>query len=480
MQDLIITNAGQELMAKLIAGETTANFTRLLSSSKDYSGVELASLISLEEVRQNVLVSGTEITSDTTVSVQARLDNTLLTEGYYIRALGLFAEDADGNTILYAVSIADTVADWMPAFGGTTPTGYSYTFNVKVSNSAAITIVIDPTGVPTMAQFNEVKEIATADHELLGEDDISELSDEGTVTAALLALAAKEIAGKTAAERNSFVVIKDITADFYKAGSDIRKRIAEGDFTGLNPGNYIIGKTTGTKWWVVECDYWYGNRTSGHGKTDYAESTHHLCIMPQQLIGVTQLLWSGATYQGSGVNNTVQGCAPWNQTNVTTGALKGSYIYGTILPLVYTKWLKADFVDHGIKVLGFYNLDTNAVNTAATCQGYSAWSGASSGWEWTDEASKCALPSIQNLTGSDGFQSSGYDTGVQKEQLAIFKAGMSYQEFLGAIENTQYNRCTWTKNVAYSTNACNVNYDGYSYYDSASLAYGVRPLAFIA
>ena len=488
MQDLIITNAGQELMAKLISGETTANFTRLLTSSHDYSGVELTELTALEDVRQNVLISGISRSSDTTVEVLARIDNTLITEGYYINALGLFAEDADGNVVLYAVSIADKIADWMPAFGGTTPTGYSYTFNVKVSNSSAVTLVIDPAAVPTMEQVQAVAErVETAEqsitliNNLLGYNSIEGIGD-GTVTGAIKALNGKSISGNTAAERNSFVVIKNISAEIYKAGSTLRSKLAQGDFSDLNPGNYIIGKVTGTKYWVVDLDYWYGNRTSGWGKTDYAESTHHLAIMPQALIGVSALLWNGVTYKGSGVNNAVQGCAPWNTDNVTTGAWKSSYMNGTILPKVYTNWLKADFVDQGIKVLGFYNLDTNAVNTSAACQCYAGYSGASSGWEWIDQASKCTLPSIQNLTGTDGFQSSAFDTGVQKEQLAIFKAGMSYQDFLGNIENTQggWLRNTWTKNVAYSTRVCDVHYNGPSTYDTASSAHGVRPLAFIA
>ena len=57
---------------------------------------------------------------------------------------------------------------------------------------------------------------------------------------------------------------------------------------------------------------------------------------------------------------------------------------------------------------------------------------------------------------------------------------MSYQDFLGDIENTQYNRCTWTKNVAASQSVCYVHSSGLSVDANASLAYGVRPLAFIA
>ncbi|MBE5917824.1 MAG: hypothetical protein E7273_13400 [Pseudobutyrivibrio ruminis] len=494
MQDLVITNAGQDLMTKLIAGETTAKFTSLQTSSHVYTIGDLATLESLEDVKQTTLVSGVSVTDSKTVQVFTRVDNTSVQEAYYINTIGLIAEDGEGNSILYAVSIADEHPDWMPAYvSGETPTGYSYTFNVKVSNSSSVVISVNPAATPTIEMFEAaVNKVDTIETDL-GDTDISDIED-GTIKTILKLVYKKAILGKTAAERNGFVVIKDISDEMYATNSALRARVAAGDFTDLNPGNYIIGKTTGTKYWTVDIDYWYGNRTSGYGQTNYAESTHHLAIMPQQLIGVSELLWAGQLWTGDATINTVQGCAPWQATagsrtgvgqNDTTGAYHNSYIRNTVLPKVYRYWLKADFEDHGIKVLSFYNLETNTINTSASCKGYSAWAGASSSWAWYDSSDnsavkKCTLPSIQNLTGGDGFESSGYDAGVQKEQLAIFKAGMSYQDFLGDIANTQYARHTWTKNVASSAGACGVYDTGSSHANAASLALGVRPLAFIA
>jgi len=494
MQDLVITNAGQDLMTRLIANETTATFTSLQTSSHTYTIGDLATLESLEDVEQTTLVSGTSITDSKTVKVFTRVDNTSVQEAYYINAIGLIAEDGDGNQVLYAVSIADEHPDWMPAYvSGETPTGYSYTFDVKVSNSSSVVISTNPAATPTIEMFEDVLDRIDTIETDLGDTDISDIED-GTIKAILRLVYKKAILGKTAAEKNGLIVIKNISDEIYAADSELRTKIAAGDFSDVNPGNYIVGKTTGTKWWIVDLDYWYGNRTSGFGQTDYAESTHHLAIMPQQLIGVSELLWAGQLWTGDTTINTVQGCAPWQATsgsrtgvgtNDTTGAYHSSYIRNTVLPKVYTNWLKADFVDHGIKVLSFYNLETNAINTSASCKGYSAWAGASSSWTWYDSSDnsaikKCTLPSIQNLTGGDGFESSGYDAGVQKEQLAIFKAGMSYQDFLGDIANTQYARHTWTKNVASSAAACYVGDAGYSHSSVASLALGVRPLAFIA
>lgn len=308
-------------------------------------------------------------------------------------------------------------------------------------------------------------------------------NDKQTIDNSLLELATRA-SRKTAAERNSFVVIKDITNDVYNTSSTLWTKLKNGDFSEVNVGNYIIGKKTGTKYWLVDCDYYYGNRTSGYGVAGYAENTHHLAIMPELLKGVSTLLWSGKEYAGATNNNTSQGCAPWAVkddagVNDTTGAYSSSYIRTTVLKAVYDNWLKADFEDYGISVLSFYELNANQTNATATSASCSLLTGASSNWTWENQnTAKCTLPSIQNLIGGDGWQSSAYDCGVLKEMLSIFKAGMSYQYFTG--EGNWRQKCTWTKSVASATYVCYVNNGGTSHGDNASNAFGVRPLAFIA
>ena len=63
MQNLVITNSGQELMSKLIAGTTTATFTKIAGSDHDYSDVSLEGVTELEDVRQTALISKEKNTS---------------------------------------------------------------------------------------------------------------------------------------------------------------------------------------------------------------------------------------------------------------------------------------------------------------------------------------------------------------------------------------------------------------------------------
>lgn len=156
MNDLVITESGQQLMARMIAGTSTATFTKIQSSDHDYSGATLESLTSLADVKQEALISKVERTDTTQVQVMAALDNTLVATGYYVKALGLFAKDSDNVEILYAVSIDTTNPDYMPAYGGKTVTGISYRLNTKVDVSSQVTIEVNPAATPTIEQVDAI------------------------------------------------------------------------------------------------------------------------------------------------------------------------------------------------------------------------------------------------------------------------------------------------------------------------------------
>ena len=271
---------------------------------------------------------------------------------------------------------------------------------------------------------------------------------------------------------NDYYDDSDITSLIYagNGAGTLRAQIAQGDFRNVHPGDYIIGKSTGTKWIVAHNDYWFN-------RGDSPLTRHHLCLIPEILAGNSgNLLWSGRTYAGSGVNNTDQGYAPWASDNWsegknnTSGAYYNSFIRQSILPKIYTYWLKKDFEDQGISLLTFRNLLSNETNTNAPVKGYSAWSGASSLWAWYD--SKCDLLSEANVYGNNHWQSSGFDCGAQKEQLALFK----FRHTLEVWDR----RNVWFQDVASSSGACGCDGGGVAGPDSPSFAFLVAPFCLIA
>lgn len=158
MRGLIITSGGEALAARLVGGSASARFTKICASSADYSDREpsvLKELSELSEIRQSAAVSGTRRVDASTAEISAAMDNTAITEGYYTRTIGLYAEDQDKNEILFAVCTEPDSPFYMPPYAGATVSGISYKLRVKVSNSERIEIGASAEVYATALQLDE-------------------------------------------------------------------------------------------------------------------------------------------------------------------------------------------------------------------------------------------------------------------------------------------------------------------------------------
>ena len=76
---LVITNKGQALIAKMIAGEGNIDFTKISTSSTQYQLTQLEALTALTGVKQTSLISKVTRTNDVAIKVEAAFTNTDLT-----------------------------------------------------------------------------------------------------------------------------------------------------------------------------------------------------------------------------------------------------------------------------------------------------------------------------------------------------------------------------------------------------------------
>lgn len=173
MNDLIITKQGQSLIAKMIAGTDTAKFTKLQTSSHDYTSDSLELLSELTEVKQEVEVSSVQKTDTSLVQVIAAIDNKEIVDGYYVRTIGLFAKDSKQNEILYAIA-TDDKPDYMPAFGGKTVSGISYRLNTKVDVANQVIIELNPANSATIEQVENLEKVVNTHIEksVVGEEGV--------------------------------------------------------------------------------------------------------------------------------------------------------------------------------------------------------------------------------------------------------------------------------------------------------------------
>lgn len=185
----------------------------------------------------------------------------------------------------------------------------------------------------------------------------------------------------TAHMKRQVGVVKDITDAWYDG--TLKAEVRNSNFKNVEPINYIIGRSTGMRYIVLDLNYFINSGAS-------ILETPHLVIM----------------------NATPFGNYKMNDTNTTAGGLKASKMYTETIPALQAQYFEADFGDD---LIAFDNLITNAIDS----------NGHASGFEWRGKTRKCDLLSEISATGSQHW-GNGYDSTIQKEQFAAFAiAGIS-------------------------------------------------------
>lgn len=154
---LVITNKGQALIAKMIAGEGNIDFTKISTSSTQYQLAQLEALTALTGVKQTSLISKVTRTNDVAIKVEAAFTNTDLTAGYYMRTLGLYAVDPDEGEILYAVTIETSGNCYMPPYNGVTVSGAYVQLVTTVGNADSVSLEVDQAAVATIGDIQELQ-----------------------------------------------------------------------------------------------------------------------------------------------------------------------------------------------------------------------------------------------------------------------------------------------------------------------------------
>lgn len=169
-RQLIITNKGQSLMAKLIAGKANVTFTKVAASSTTYSDSQIPALTGLSNIKQQVAVSKVTRINNVAVQVDAAMENSALTSGYYMNSLGLYANDPDEGEILYAVAGAN-VGAYMPPYNGITVSGAYLKLVTTVSNASNVSMTVDPAAVATVGDINALQAEITDIQSYIGYTD---------------------------------------------------------------------------------------------------------------------------------------------------------------------------------------------------------------------------------------------------------------------------------------------------------------------
>lgn len=155
---LVITNKGQALIAKMMIGTGGVQFTKVCTSNTEYEFDNLQSLTDLTNIRQTSLISKVTRTNEVAIKIESVFTNTDVTVGYYVKSIGLYAVDPDEGEILYAVTIEQSGNCYMPPNNGTTVTGMYLKLITAVGNAENVSLDVDAAAVATIGDIQELQE----------------------------------------------------------------------------------------------------------------------------------------------------------------------------------------------------------------------------------------------------------------------------------------------------------------------------------
>lgn len=156
---LVITDKGGSLLMKTVNSNARLCFTRLAASSRRYSESELRSLVELEDVKQQNGVSEINIESSSTIMIHVVMPNTDLTDGYQIRAIGLYANDPDEGEILYGAAVETSDSGcYVPPYNHRTASNLYFNLSVAVGNSESVQLEVNPAAYVTIKQLSTAQQ----------------------------------------------------------------------------------------------------------------------------------------------------------------------------------------------------------------------------------------------------------------------------------------------------------------------------------
>jgi hypothetical protein len=142
----ILTQRGRNLLAKAQTGAQLM-FTRIkLGDGLWDTSTDPTQLNDLVSPKLNLPIQNITVVGDGTVRLRFVLTNTGLSQGFFMREIGIYAQDPDLGEILYALAYAGDRADFIPADGVTKVENVVDIYTV-IANTQNVTAVISDTVV---------------------------------------------------------------------------------------------------------------------------------------------------------------------------------------------------------------------------------------------------------------------------------------------------------------------------------------------
>lgn len=150
-KNTVITDRGIELQTKLLDGQGL-KITKVKAGAGQAPLYDLRSQTEVLDIRQEINLRPAVIKNNQ-ITIPVFLENTKLPESYDLWQIGFYAEDQDGNEILYCLSQAAR-GRFIPAANESPGFSITWEFCFKNSDAAPFELDIDPSGFVSLEEYN--------------------------------------------------------------------------------------------------------------------------------------------------------------------------------------------------------------------------------------------------------------------------------------------------------------------------------------
>ncbi len=158
----VLTTAGENLIARALAGEIKLSITKAKTSDFAYpDDADLKRLTDMQGVRQTVCDLETAIHNETIIQTRVLFSNEDIASTYYIHNIGLYAMDGT-HEVLFSIVTAE-IPDEMPQYNGVASTSYIYNIQNVVQDAPQLNISVNPSGTATIQDVLERVDVIGGD-----------------------------------------------------------------------------------------------------------------------------------------------------------------------------------------------------------------------------------------------------------------------------------------------------------------------------
>lgn len=157
-----ITAAGLVVLAKGVAGQNIKYTKIVLGDGYLEEGQTPRTLTEVINPKATVDITKLAINGDGTVTVGGVFTNQEVSDGFYYRELGLYAEDPDPavGEVLYCYGNCGDLAEWIPPIGGSTIVEKTIDIVTAIGSATNVTAYIPADAYATKEDYENYKAIA--------------------------------------------------------------------------------------------------------------------------------------------------------------------------------------------------------------------------------------------------------------------------------------------------------------------------------